>query len=141
MFDSPDRMTTDGDVHYSVDALKDLGDRGPSMDVFSFGLLLYEIILGRSLVNAADALLGGKALRDLVGKVKYQAPPRDIKICGLAEDLIVACLAEGAGNRPTFQQILEVMRENEFQILPNVDIAEVRAFEFWVEEKKRPVIV
>jgi serine/threonine protein kinase len=85
-------------------------------DVFSFGLIVYEIVEGRPVFSASMKYLEVvRALRDGTRRSMSAS-------CGsLMESLICRCWSTNPSDRPSFEAILEEFRSVNFAILPNAD--------------------
>jgi TPR repeat protein len=104
----------------------------PESDVFSFGMILYELIVGRPGFPKRMTPYGvGKALIEDDWKPDI---PENV-IDGAAE-LIRDCLAVDHRDRPSFIDILHRLKEIQFQLMPGVNSTKVAAFVESIEEKE-----
>jgi hypothetical protein len=84
----------------------------PKMDVHAFALILFEIVVGRPANGEASIPRG---IPDFVSMI------------------IESGLSAICGRHYSFNAILEILKQNDFQIEDGVDSAEVSAFVSWVE--------
>jgi serine/threonine protein kinase len=96
------------------------GDYNPDptekIDVFSFGLILYEIVIGKP-VFSEDLTPPQVMFRVLKGT----RAPIPGWIPAFVFEMISNCWSEDPKVRPTFSEILNILRENEFKISPECD--------------------
>lgn len=85
-----------------------------STDVFSFGVILYQILTGNLPKTSLVDLLNGK---------RVQIPPN---LPSFVRSLISKCWAHDAEQRPSFEQIYQILEENDFQIDQEVESNWVR---------------
>jgi serine/threonine protein kinase len=92
-------------------------------DVFSFGSVLYEIVVGKPVFGPLDdsrvikkRLLGGNL------------PELPADYGPLLQELLPKCWQQNPRNRPSFKQIFEMFQRDDFAILPGGDKVEVRKF-------------
>jgi hypothetical protein len=92
-------------------------------DVFSFGLILYEILVGTPVFGRREPPL--PVLRRVCSGAFPPIPPR----CGeFMQRLICRCWAQKPGDRPSFEEILIEFRECDFDIVPDCRADEIRDF-------------
>jgi serine/threonine protein kinase len=89
-------------------------------DVFSFGLILYEILTGERVFRESEPMTIVRRLR------ARQFPTVPEKFGRLMQDLIVRGWAADQRARPSFDQILKEFQGVGFQILPGVDAESLR---------------
>jgi serine/threonine protein kinase len=92
-------------------------------EVFSFGLILFEILAGHpAFERSMDALPVQRAILD--GKM-----PLIPEGCGiLMRDLIRRCWSSTPELRPSFDDIFQMFRQANFNLVPGANGAEVRAY-------------
>jgi serine/threonine protein kinase len=104
------------------------------VDVFSFGLILYEIVVGKPVFSRE---LGFKKMAELVLEGKRADIPRTVS--REVRRLIKSCWSQNPDDRPSFFGILCDLKKIKFQILPNVKsdkvIAWVDLIEKWQEKQ------
>jgi serine/threonine protein kinase len=93
------------------------------VDVYSFGLILYEIIVGYLVFSRPGDKL--KLFADLF-KGKRPEIPNDVLSAG--KRLIEKCWAEDPKERPDFVQIWGMLRSCEFQVVPGVNFDLVKQY-------------
>ncbi len=85
---------------------------GPPTDVFSFGVLLYEMLSG------TKPFQGSSNLARLAAMLKTEATPLGQKVSGVPpwlEQLVAACLQKDAAHRPTMSEVLAQLRDISIQ--------------------------
>jgi serine/threonine-protein kinase len=85
-------------------------------DVFSFGLILYEILTGLAVFPAT--LTPFEIIREHNGTVRPAIPDH---VCRPMRELIRRCLSRNPGDRPAFDGILDFLESNHFEIFPGCD--------------------
>jgi serine/threonine protein kinase len=93
------------------------------IDVFSFALVLYEILVGRP-VNSAT-LSEFQVMKKVCSKIRADLPG------GMYDDvksLITRCWSANPGERSSFSNILVELKRIRFMILPGVNSASVDLF-------------
>jgi serine/threonine protein kinase len=92
-------------------------------DVYSFALILFSIVVGHHLFEETDDL-GYYAERPLV--INDDAIP--IFVSGFVRQLILSGLSTNPNDRPSFNDIIEILKDNNFRIVQEVDSEAVLAF-------------
>jgi serine/threonine protein kinase len=91
-------------------------DQTGKIDVFSFGLILYEIILGKPVFP--ENLTAAQVMYQALGDTRAPIPGW---IPAFVFQMISNCWSRHPKVRPTFNEILNILRENEFKISPECD--------------------
>jgi serine/threonine-protein kinase len=94
------------------------------VDVFSFGLILYEILVGRG-VYAGQDLSEFRIMYMAMNDIRAELPSEmssDVKL------LITRCWSGDPDCRPSFGDIRRVLERIQFKILPDVDSLAVKRF-------------
>jgi serine/threonine protein kinase len=104
-------------------------------DVFSFGLILYQLLTGNP---AFSPQIPTHALmkRRSIDQLRPVIPLTDF-ISGSVRDLICECLSEKASNRPSFAEILCQLEGMDFQITSGVRPAKVHRFVRMVKAREK----
>lgn len=81
-------------------------------DVYSFGIVLHCIFAGN---------LPKQSLRDKMNGKQINLPSPDENISSFCINLISQCLAFDPSKRPSFEQILNQLRENSYELVQGVN--------------------
>ena len=81
-------------------------------DVFSFGIVLFYIFVGK---------LPDYKMRDRMAAKPINLPDESDSISRFCLDLIARCTAAEPADRPSFDQILNELRRNDFRLAGDVD--------------------
>jgi hypothetical protein len=104
-------------------------ERTAKVDVFSFALILFEIVIGLP-------SLGRTGTSEELGKLPVNAYER-VEIPGFVPEFISVLIESGLSanprEKPSFDDISEALKENNFKIADGVDSDEVSAFVSLVE--------
>jgi serine/threonine protein kinase len=108
------------------------GDCGPKVDVYSFGFILYEIIVGNGLLSSEGDK--GQLLNDLR---KGWRPIDTIgkEVSDVMKGLIERCWSSNPNFRPSFSEIWEELKKLDFQLIVGANTVELRHFAQIVEEQ------
>jgi serine/threonine protein kinase len=102
----------------------------PESDVFSFAMILYEILVGQPAFPKelnVHQMAYKLVITDERPVIPKSVPPSTQK-------LITDCWANEPGDRPSFAEIVERLEELKFKVMPNVNSQKLRAFVKKVEE-------
>jgi serine/threonine protein kinase len=99
-------------------------------DVFSFGLILYELLTGQPVFSKELTL---NEIAFLVA-VKHELPDIPEFVLPSARELIMNCWAEEPGDRLSFEDIVDRLKELKFKVMPNVNSSKLSAFVETIEE-------
>jgi serine/threonine protein kinase len=119
-----------GTVHYAAPEQfkEDIDIPAPAIDVFSFGLILYEVIVGRAVFS--PKLMPAAVIRMHNDDFRPEIPDH---VCRPMRDLIIRCWSPNPEDRPSFDEILRLIESNHFEIFPDAD---PRAVHTWVSVVK-----
>jgi serine/threonine protein kinase len=93
------------------------------IDVFSFGLILYEIFFGCPVFSSSDSPF------TVIQRLRSGDLPEVPSECGeIMQKLIRQCWETNPANRPSFDKILGLFRSHRFDILPNANATDIEAF-------------
>jgi serine/threonine protein kinase len=121
--DGQTRSGFKGSVGYAAPELFDDVDATPKVDVFSFGSILYEILVG------SPAFSPNLPSRTIVGKLKnHEMPNIPDSISPPMNTLISKCWAVNPGDRPSFNEILETFERMDFNLVFGADRSLVRRY-------------
>jgi serine/threonine protein kinase len=107
---------------------------GPTLnsDVFSFGLLAYEMIVGSPVFPVSHGPLS------VIGRLRArELPPIPLKCGPLMQDVIFRCWSMKPNDRPSFGEILAQFQVHDFAILPNADAGAIRDYFAAIREWER----
>jgi serine/threonine protein kinase len=110
-----------GSVHYAAPELFEEGASGTeASDVFSFGLILYEVLVGSAVFCSSLPPL------EVVRRRRVGWMPRIPATCGgVLSDLIARCWSPAPQTRPSFQDILSLFQRHSFRVFPNADALQI----------------
>jgi hypothetical protein len=113
-----------GRLYYAAPELYlDAAQPTPKMDVFSFGLILFEILFGCPGFSRDEPPIFVMR-RILAGDM-----PKIPDSCGkFMQELIPRCWAMDPESRPSFEDILNEFQANGFCILPDADAMRIRTY-------------
>jgi serine/threonine protein kinase len=101
------------------------GPHTPKIDVFSFGLILYEIITGQAVFPLFPSVT--QTCREVQQRIRSRTlPSLPVESGALMDGLIRRCLSQDPRGRPSFAEIFHEIENSNFAILPGVDCKEIR---------------
>jgi serine/threonine protein kinase len=108
------------------------GDYDQSVDLFSFAIILWELITGKTMNRQfAKEFMGPIAW---LGKVKNGTRPPTTGLSPLVVDLLTGCWDSGPLVRVTFDAVIEALKRMNYQLLDGVDAAAVKEYVARIEE-------
>jgi serine/threonine protein kinase len=126
--------TTKSDLRASYFAPEVLKKAKPTkkVDIFAFGLTLYEILTGERVFS--KDLTFTQLVRAYLAKDRARIPPT---IHFVIKELIERCWSEIPDERPGFDEIYDVLETNDFPFYSDVDVSAVKQFITEVKLKER----
>ena len=111
--DSTDSLTKEiGEFDYMSPEIVNGEEYNNKTDVYSFGVILHTIFTGKPPKQSFEDKIKGK-------EIKLPRPSNSIsKFC---INLIERCLSYSTLKRPSFEEILQEMRENSYKLAPGVN--------------------
>jgi serine/threonine protein kinase len=101
----------------------------PARDVFAFALILFEILTGE---RAFPTELSPYAIGLQV--ISGDRPRIRDSVLPAVWELITNCWADEPDDRPTFEEIVDQLREMEFKVTANVNFTKLAVFVEEIEE-------
>jgi serine/threonine protein kinase len=112
-----------GTTHYAAPERYNEEIPTASVDVFSFGLILYEILAGQAVFP--DDLTPFEIIRMHEQAVRPEIPDH---VYPHIQDLIRRCWSAEPIDRPSFDEILSIIESNHFEIVAEADTAAVQGY-------------
>jgi serine/threonine protein kinase len=114
-------LSESGTVHYAAPELfEDDAEPTAKVDVFAFGLILYEIITGHPVRPLSMSPF------DVIRQIRSGYQPTFPRTCGeYMKATINRCLSRDPSSRPSFDELLRGFGTCKFKILPGVDCDEI----------------
>jgi serine/threonine protein kinase len=101
----------------------------PKVDVYSFGLLLYEVVVGEGVLSTRERIVAAYGLLK-----KGNRPEIPSSVSEGVRDLICRCWSQDAESRPSFYEIYDTLESLKFEIVPWAKSeSEVRRFLSMIE--------
>jgi serine/threonine protein kinase len=104
----------------------------PASDVFSFGLILYELVTGQS---AFPTELTPEQIACMVA-IDNDRPDIPEFVLPATRELIEDCWVEKPRDRPSFKEIVDRLAEMNFKVMLNVNSLKLSAFVKRIEEEE-----
>jgi TPR repeat protein len=125
-----------GTFHYAAPELYGDPPYSEKIDVFAFGLILYELVVGRPVFRRD--LRWEQIMKMVLNDVRPDLPPE------MSEDvktLIRRCWAGNPSDRPPFDHILGALLRIRFKVLPDVDSDSVKAFLADIRKEVKQMVI
>jgi serine/threonine protein kinase len=121
---SPKTATGDaGTIQYAAPEMFEEGDQTTKIDVFAFGLVLYEILLGRPVFSLSQTPY--EIMRHIIGGEMPAIPDRVLPVI---KQVIEGCWSLNPNQRPSVDDILHAFRSVNYEIVPGADRDEVSSY-------------
>jgi serine/threonine protein kinase len=117
-----------GDVRYTAPEIYGVNPCYTSKaDVYSFGLVLYEMLVGSPVFDPRDRP------HQVLGQIVTGNFPAVPDECGrFMQQLIARCWSMDPKARPSFRDILDEFRDNDFALLPGANATAIREYVYGV---------
>jgi serine/threonine protein kinase len=102
-----------GTAHYAAPEMYREDGITNKVDVFSFGLILYEILVGRAVFRSSKA--PRRVMNRVLGGEMREIPDR---VGNVMKSLIARCWSQKAEDRPSFDDIFKEFQTNNFAVFP-----------------------
>jgi serine/threonine protein kinase len=130
-FPDPPLVNASGDHHYQAPEWYE-NEFSSKSDVFSFGLILYELIVGEPVIPKDwNPLAVVKRL-----SIDGFRPNIPDWVCSEVKELITDCWAQDPLDRPSFEVILERLEEMDFKLIFGVKPAKLAKFVRQIKERE-----
>jgi serine/threonine protein kinase len=118
-----------GSIHYTApEHYRDEIECTNKVDVFSFGLILYEILVGSAVFPASMNASPTGPLPVMRLLLKGEMPTIPDTCGSFMKNMISRCWSMNPANRPSFDDILNEFQAQNFQIIPDADPDALRTF-------------
>jgi serine/threonine protein kinase len=112
-----------GTPHYAAPELFEEDSRTAKVDVFSFGLILYEIVVGHAVFP-----LSMRPAEIIRIHKKGDRPDIPHFVVSSMKTLIELCWSPNPCDRPSFKEIMEHIESNHFEIISGADPETIRKY-------------
>jgi hypothetical protein len=133
LFDISSSMTRRGGSLYLAPELES-GHYGKSADVYSFGLILFEILSGVRVCACSKS--PKNTFIELREGWRPVIPEIISKVC---RELIEKCWSEDVTSRPSFEEIWETIEGSEFILVDDIDRYEIDRFIQWTANRSHDI--
>jgi serine/threonine protein kinase len=108
---------------YMAPEMYNINQYTKAVDVFSYGLIIYELLVGHSVFSPDDSpfVLMRKVTRGVRAKIPETT-------CEAPRKLIKRCWAADPDNRPSCDEILFTLNKAQFGVAPDMDDVKVKAY-------------
>jgi serine/threonine protein kinase len=108
---------------YKAPELHAQGQVTEKADVFSFGMILYEIVTGTRVFDQTAEPY------QVMRRICQGERPRIPAVRPFTRELITSCWDGNAGTRPSFKEVLRRLRDERFRVFQDVDGNQIDQFE------------
>jgi serine/threonine protein kinase len=116
-------MYATGTTHYAAPELYKEDQWNEKVDIFSFGLIVYELVVGHPVFP--KSLTPFEILRQ---HREYYRPEIPSNVLPVMKGLIERCWSSNADDRPSFNEIFEIFESSHFDIVVASDPETIRSF-------------
>jgi serine/threonine protein kinase len=119
-------------IYKPPEALMTADDPNTTFDIYSLGILLYEVIINPSQLKTKCQRLQAFGLLNNMNNNKEKLPiPNETE--NISKELVCECWDTDPKKRPTCEAILKRLDDANYKLLPNVDADMVRSYVHEIE--------
>lgn len=135
-FGSQNMSTDVGTFQYMAPEVSD-GRYSNKVDVFSFSIIFYEVLTQSNAYNNINT-----CSCDFFSRVRQGFRPDDtILTSDFIRNFLIRCWSPDPAERPTFQEIVEMMKRDDFKQAMQADAREVSSYLSTLDNQKDPALI